>query len=73
MPSIQLPTAGLDRRELLRVGALSILGCAGGDAFEHVRQQGFGIELGGLAAGADHAVAAAAGVHGDTGLINELQ
>lgn len=33
MPSIQLPTAGLDRRELLRVGALSILGCAGGDAF----------------------------------------
>ena len=33
MPSIQLPTAGLGRRELLRVGALSILGCAGGDAF----------------------------------------
>jgi hypothetical protein len=33
MPSIPLPTAGLGRRELLRVGALSILGCAGGDAF----------------------------------------
>ena len=33
MPPIQLPTAGISRRELLRIGALSILGCAGGDAF----------------------------------------
>ena len=33
VPPIQLPTAAVGRRELLRVGALSILGCAGGDAF----------------------------------------
>ena len=32
MPSMQVPAA-VGRRELLRVGALSILGCAGGDAF----------------------------------------
>ena len=52
----------LDHPVVVRLGS-----AAGGDALQHVRQQGFGVKLGGLAAGADQAVAAAAGIFGDHG------